>query len=59
LSRRSSNDAFYGNDKTFTGEYLMNVGVRLRLYRPLSSAVLLITEEILEEEALDPKPVGE
>jgi alpha-galactosidase len=50
LSKRSSNDAFYGNDKTFSGEYLMNVGVRLRLYRPLSSVVLLISEEIIDSE---------
>ena len=45
LNGRSNYTSFYGNDKTFSGDYLMKVGVKLRLYRPYSSAVLLISEE--------------
>jgi alpha-galactosidase len=45
LNGRANSSAFYGNDRTFSGEYLMRVGVRLRLYRPYSSVVLLLSEE--------------
>ena len=46
LNRRSNHSAFYGDDKTFSGEYLMKAGIRLRLYKPYSSVVLLISEEV-------------
>jgi alpha-galactosidase len=42
---RPSHSAFHGNNNTFSGEYLMKAGVRLRLYKPYSSVVLLISEE--------------
>jgi alpha-galactosidase len=67
LNRRPDSSRFYGTDHTFSGEYLMKAGVKLRLYQPFSSTILLLSEEEpqpaeslpLEAQPLDAQPVGE
>ena len=45
LNVKSGHSSFYGNGKTFTGEYLMKVGINLNIGNPYDSTVLLLTEE--------------
>jgi len=40
----SGQSSFIGNNRTFTGDFLMNAGIRLNIYKRGSSAVFLIKE---------------
>lgn len=40
----SGQSSFIGNNRTFTGDFLMNAGIRFNIYKRGSSAVFLIKE---------------
>lgn len=45
LNTRYGHSSFYGNDKVFSGDYLMKAGISMNLGNPFDSAVLLISEQ--------------
>jgi alpha-galactosidase len=42
LNKSAGRSSFYGDGKTFSGEYLMNVGLSLRIIKPFESIALLV-----------------
>lgn len=44
LNVESGKSSFYGNGKTFSGDYLMKTGISLKIGNPFDSTVLLLTE---------------
>lgn len=45
LNTNSGHSSFFGNGQTFTGDYLMKVGVRLDIGNPFDSCVLSVIEQ--------------
>ena len=45
LNTRGWNRSFYGDGQTFSGDYLMKVGINLNIGNPFDSSVLLLTEQ--------------
>ena len=44
LNRQTGKTAFYADGKTFSGDYLMNVGISRSMFKPFESMVLLLEE---------------
>jgi len=45
LNMAAPRSVFYGEGKTFSGDYLMKVGISLRIEKPNESVVLMLSEE--------------
>lgn len=45
LNRQTGKSAFYADGKTFSGEYLTNVGIAWSMFKPFESIVLLLEDQ--------------